>query len=154
MHAMETVTDVPRASRRVDGCPEVLLAEDDRELRLLLAMALGKAGFRVTTAESGADLLTCLWERAAQNDTFDLIISDNLMPAFTGLEVLEGLRNECEPQIADTPVIIITAFGDPELHEEAESLGAVVFNKPFDVDDLCTYALELLRPRLAEPTLQ
>ena len=134
----------------IDARPEVLLAEDDRELRRLLATALASAGFRVTQSESGTDLLAQLWKRPAGENGFDLIISDNRMPGFSGLEVLEGLREECEPRIANTPVILITAFGDQQVHQDAENLGAMVFDKPFDVDDFCSCAVKLVQPEPAQ----
>ena len=131
---------------------EILLADDDRELRRFLAQALQKDGYRITEADSGHALLDQLWERAASKDGFDLIISDVRMPGFTGLEVLEVLRDkwtpqdDYEPQIRDTPIILITAFGDLKLHADARRLGAVVFDKPFDVDDLRAFAQRLVLP--------
>jgi len=124
---------------------EVLLAEDDVELRRWLCDVLRKQGYRVIEADSGDALLERIWERSRQHRTFDLIISDVRMPGFTGLEILEGLREEFEPSIGDTPVIFITAFGDEEVHEEARRLNAIVFDKPFEADDLCSYAAEVLK---------
>jgi hypothetical protein len=60
--------------------------------------------------------------------------------------VLDGLRDDCEPGIGDTPIILITAFGDPHIHADATRLGAAVFEKPFDVDDLRDCATELIAP--------
>ena len=131
---------------------EVLLAEDDRDLRRFLAQALQRDGYHVTEVDSGHGLLDELWERAASKAGFDLIISDVQMPGFTGLEVLEVLRDKCvvaddyEPQLRDTPLILITAFGDPQVHADARRLGAVVFDKPFDVDDLRALAVKLVQP--------
>lgn len=127
------------------AAPQVLLAEDDVELRRLLCDVLRKKGYAVTEAKSGDDLLACLWERSHGEVPFDLIVSDVRMPGLTGLEVLEGLRDDFEPSIGETPVIFITAFGDAAVHEEARQMRAIVFDKPFDVDDLCLYAAEVLR---------
>lgn len=121
----------------------VLLAEDDAALRRLLADKLRKDGYVVEEAESGLELLTRL---GIQRGAFDLVISDIRMPGVSGLEVLEGLRNGYEPGSWAIPVILITAFGDPETHAEAARLGAVIFDKPFDVDDLRTCALNLVGP--------
>ncbi|MDP1826449.1 MAG: response regulator [Archangium sp.] len=127
------------------NAPQVLLAEDDAELRRFLCDVLRKKGYAVTEAASGDDLLERLWERSHAPAPFDLIVSDVRMPGLTGLEVLDGLRDDFEPSIGDTPVIFITAFGDAEVHEEARDMRAIVFDKPFDVDELCDYAAELLR---------
>ena len=105
---------------------------------------LSKRGYRVTEASSGDDLLNRLWERSRHQGRFDLIVSDIRMPGFTGLEVLDGLRDDFDPFIGDTPVIFITAFGDAAVHAEAEQMGATVFDKPFDVEDLCARADEVL----------
>jgi len=134
--------------RRVD----VLLAEDDGELRRFLKQTFHKDGYRITEAESGEVLLDKLWERAASRAGFDLIITDVRMPGFSGLEALEVSRHrwtphgDYEPHLLDTPIIVITAFGDAVVHAHARRLGARVLDKPFDVD-----ALRALVRRLAPP---
>jgi CheY-like chemotaxis protein len=133
-------------------CVDILLADDDPEVRSVLAKAFRKAGSRITEARSGYDLFDQLRERARSKAGFDLIISDIRMPGFTGLKVLEVLRATCdgrheyEPQIHDTPIILITAFGDQDVQADADRLGAALFHKPFDIDELQAYALKLVRP--------
>lgn len=130
----------------------ILIADDDYDVRKLLASAFRKDGYRITEAKSGPDLFDQLWNRASSRGCFDLIISDVRMPGYTGLEVLGLLRSKCdpaddyEPQLRETPIIFITAFGDREVHQDAKRLGAVVFDKPFDVDELRAYARKLARP--------
>jgi DNA-binding response OmpR family regulator len=63
------------------------------------------------------------------------------MPIASGLSVLESLRKANWR----TPVILMTAFGDDATRARAEALGAVLFDKPFDVDDLRTIALNLVQ---------
>ena len=117
------------------ACPvDILLAEDDRELRRLLATELRKEGYTVEEAGSGFDLLDLLGEFALRNKAFDLIVTDIRMPGLTGLSVVEGLRNGITPGTSGTPVILITAFGDEETHAEAKRLGTIIFDKPFDLD--------------------
>ena len=63
----------------------------------------------------------------------DVVVTDIRMPGISGIEMLAYLRNCREP----TPVILITAFGDEELHGEAARWGAsAVLDKPFELDDL------------------
>ena len=50
-----------------------------------------------------------------------------------------------------TPVILMTAFGDDSTRRRAEALGAILFDKPFDVDDLRTIALNLITPKSHDP---
>jgi DNA-binding response OmpR family regulator len=119
------------------GVPaRVLLAEDDKEMRSLIATALRRDGYDVFEARDGAKLLDLIGAAIATRvdpAVPEIIISDIRMPGYTGLEVLGGLRRDDW----ETPVILITAFGDRETHMEAYRLGAdVVLNKPLDMDDL------------------
>lgn len=113
----------------------ILLAEDDDELRGVLARALGQAGCAVTECRHGLDLLdqlSCL-DTPAEPEDFDLIVSDIRMPGVTGLSVLEGLSELDQAP----PVILITAFGDEETHAAAKRLGAIaMIDKPFELEDL------------------
>lgn len=115
----------------------VLLAEDDYEMRKLLAQALRKAGYDVVECSDGVSMLSHLSVFLLPDEvahvSVDLIISDIRMPGVTGLEVLEGsFEIEGFP-----PVIMITAFGDAKTHMRAKRFGAAaVFDKPFDVDVL------------------
>jgi len=124
----------------------VLVAEDDREMRVLVADALRRDGYQVTEAESGSQLAEILGTDLLgghEGSPIDLIISDIRMPGFSGLAVLRHLRR------ADwaMPFILITAYGDDETHQEARRLGAAaVFDKPFDVDDLRTLVLNIVPP--------
>jgi two-component system C4-dicarboxylate transport response regulator DctD len=71
----------------------------------------------------------------------DLVISDIHMAGADGLRILSGLHSH-DPRL---PVILITAYGNPEVEAEAMRRGALaVLEKPFDVDQL----LALLRQRL------
>ena len=125
----------------------ILLAEDDMEMRALLALSLRKAGYRVTQCRDGVALLTHLAPYLLPNEIGDkdvgLIISDIRMPGFTGMEVLEGIpKSKGFP-----PMILITAFGDEKTHALAKEFGAAaMFDKPFDMDDLLAKAHELLPP--------
>lgn len=112
----------------------VLLAEDDAEMRRLLVATLRRAHCEVTEAQTGVQLSEQIARvRDGGAGAVDLIISDIRMPGRSGLDVLAALRRLDR----DTPVILITGFGDPETHAQAHQLGALaVFNKPFDLDDL------------------
>lgn len=133
--------------------PQVLLAEDDTDLRDWLCEALTDKGYQVTEAGTGDELLERLWDRAHGKREFDLIVTDVHMPGLTGLQVLEGLRDDFEPSIGQTPIIFITGYKeDRELNHEARELRAAVFHKPFDVDELLAHAdLVLGRDRIDHP---
>jgi len=127
----------------------ILLAEDDPELRRILALVLRRDGYEVVEARDGLELLRSIASPGmvqGRATNFDLIVSDVRMPLFSGLDGLTYLH-ECFQKI---PVILITAFGDRETHREALRLGArKVFDKPFDVGELAAYVSEVLSSRSA-----
>lgn len=114
----------------------VVLAEDDDDMRSLIACTLRRDGLAVTEVSTGSEMLDLVGRslaKSARRAPFDLVISDVRMPGRTGLEVLEALRRTGW----STPVILITAFGSDTVHSEAYRLGAIaVFDKPFDVNAL------------------
>lgn len=128
------------------AAPLILVAEDDAALRAFLVQVLRRDGYEVVEAGDGAaalDRIGLSRPGSGEPRMPDMLITDVRMPGLTGLEVLAGLRR------ADwaTPVILITAFGDWRTLAEASRLGAAaVFAKPFDVDDLRTAVLNLVKP--------
>ncbi|AGC42309.1 response regulator [Myxococcus stipitatus DSM 14675] len=123
----------------------VLVAEDQPEMRALLHRALKRRGYEVVEASDGPGLVQAIIDGLLAEQTLvpDLIITDVRMPGYSGLEVVARLRREGWK----TPVILITAFGDAQLHQEAELLGAArVLDKPFAMEDLCGAAEALVPP--------
>jgi CheY-like chemotaxis protein len=121
----------------------VLLAEDDAEMRSVVADALRGDGYEVVELADGGRLLVDIAARLKSGDgvdSLDLIVSDIRMPVCTGLQILAALRDAHW----HTPVILMTAFGDDATRRHAESLSAVLFDKPFDMDDLRTAVANLL----------
>jgi len=125
------------------GKPRILLAEDDEEMRHLLSRQLRTNGFEVIECNDGFELLDNLGSPALSQkpDDFELIVSDIRMPGASGLEVLEGIH-ECEWYL---PMILITAFGSQQTHQQAEKWGAAaIFDKPFEIDQLISRIREVL----------
>jgi CheY-like chemotaxis protein len=122
--------------------PHILLAEDNYEMRKLLAMSLRKNGYEVTEFADGSSMLERYFsvDSVQKEAAFDLVISDVRMPILTGIEILERTYDHKGfPQ-----VILITAFGDEETHKQAYLLGAVaVFDKPFNIDELIAKVQEI-----------
>lgn len=111
----------------------IFITDDDVDMRELLQGALERAGHETELAENGDELLRKLREARHFGGTPDLVISDIRMPGTCGLGTLGFIRRE----LPGLPVILITAFGDPETHRRARQLGAVaVLDKPFPLDDL------------------
>jgi len=133
----------PSGFENVTNPCHILLAEDDLEMRKLLAWSLRDRGYQVTECEDGDCLLKRLGlsELARPPVTFDLIISDIRMPGVTGLQGLEGAKES----LYLPPVILITAFGDELTHARAGKLGvAAIFDKPFEIDDLLEKVIQIL----------
>jgi CheY-like chemotaxis protein len=125
--------------------PRILVADDDAEMRALLTLVLQNDGYEVITCADGTHLveyLEALWGPPSPVD-IDLMICDMRMPGLTGLEVLERLgRRPGFP-----PMILMTAFGDPHIHQRARQLGVYAsLDKPFEVDQL----LDLVHARLSD----
>ena len=114
-------------------------------MRSLVADALRADGYEVVELADGGRLLVDIAGRlkgGGAGDSLDLLVSDIRMPICSGLQLLAALRDAHWM----TPVILMTAFGDEATRRHAESLGAVLFDKPFDLDDLRNTAASLLRP--------
>jgi CheY-like chemotaxis protein len=119
--------------------PLVLVAEDDADVRAVVATALRKDGLSVVEAVDGADLVEHIGAALifgnvfGQLDPIALVISDVRMPGRSGLEILAQLRRS---EIG-VGVILMTAHADAETRAEAERLGAdAMVAKPFCVEDL------------------
>jgi len=125
--------------------PRVLLAEDDDEIRNMLAQALRRDGMEVIEARNGRELKDFVdqgWLRDGRLQMPDLIVSDLYMPEMNGLQVLAAVRKTS----ATTPVILITAYGDEATRAEARRLGVTAFfDKPFELADLETAIVNLVR---------
>ena len=121
----------------------VLVVDDERSMRELLAIMLRQAGHDVTVADGGEAAI-----KALKSDTFDLVITDLRMREVDGLAVLRTAKDH-SPQ---TVVLVITAFASTETAVEAMKLGAYDYlTKPFKLDEIkLTIANALERKRLQD----
>lgn len=127
---MQAERTSPGEHTRVSGLDHgrILLIDDDPDMRSLLADVLSDEGYGVSEAQNGAEALL-----QVHRDTFAAILLDKNMPGLSGMDLLPGLRLVCP----ETPVIIITAFGDAYTEAEGSAKGArgCLF-KPFRMDEL------------------
>jgi DNA-binding NtrC family response regulator len=108
--------------------PHILVADDDKSIRLLLDTGLSLNGFRVTSVRSGREAA-----EAAKKTRFDAVLSDIYMPDGGGLDLVEDLLQ----LLPSVPVILMTAQGSVETAVEAVSRGAADFvGKPFELATL------------------
>lgn len=127
----ENTPEVLRASRRIKL--KILLAEDDADMRTLVADALRRDGHEVVETVDGAEALTSLNVlRRFPGEMPDVVLMDVNMPRQSGIDVAHAIASVGW----HTRVILVTGFGSPMLHDEARRVGAVMFDKPFDIDVL------------------
>ena len=106
----------------------VLVADDEKNIRLALTETLDGLGAAVDEAADGQEAL----DKLAAGD-YDLVLCDFKMPRADGMAVLRGAAAQCP----DTPVVMITAHGDVETAVEAMQAGAAGFvEKPFTPDEI------------------
>ena len=117
---------------------KLLLAEDDELLASLLNFRLQKGGYDVSLSTNGREVKEYLSETIP-----DLIISDIMMPYFSGMELIDYVRNEIKSNI---PIIIISSAGNEENVLNAFELGANDFlSKPVSPSELMVRVERQLR---------
>lgn len=114
----------------------ILITDDEVPIVELLADLLEDAGYRVVSAYNGVDAL-----RLIERDPPSLLITDNMMPRLSGLQLIERLRDAGEPPF---PIILMSAVNPDRL---PSSISFVP--KPFDLDQL----LSLIDAHLATDRL-
>lgn len=108
--------------------PHLLVVEDDPQMRDLMRKVLVRDGYDVREAEDGLAAKGIL-----ADEHFDLVITDLLMPNDGGLSLLGHVSRACP----ETPVIIVTAFGDWDTYAQALARGASAFiSKPLRLAEL------------------
>jgi two-component system, NtrC family, response regulator PilR len=124
MSVADTSTPAPAAADRRP--PRILVVDDERSMRELLAIVLRREGYEVLLAENGKTAVDTL-----ERESVDLLISDIKMPDLSGVEVLRAAKKIDQ----DILGIMITAFASTDSAVEAMRLGACDYlSKPFDVD--------------------
>lgn len=116
----------------------VLVVEDELLIRWAIAETLENGGHSVVQAEDGAAAIRAVTDPAAQ---FDIVLLDYRLPDSNDLRLLADIRRMSPRSV----VILMTAFGTPEVVKDALELGAYrVMNKPFEIHDLDGVLLEAL----------
>jgi DNA-binding NtrC family response regulator len=117
----------------------ILIVDDDKRLRDVLAKILGNKGFLTQTSEQGEDGITKILQ-----DVFDIALMDLIMPGIDGMEVLKRVK-KISPR---TYVIIMTAYGTIDSAVEAIRHGAFDYvTKPFRTEEMMIVLEKALEDR-------
>jgi two-component system phosphate regulon response regulator PhoB len=124
----------------------ILVVDDEADITALVAYHLARAGYRVSTANSGQDAL-----KAAREERPDVVVLDLMLPGVSGYEVLRELRKR--EDTAEVGVILLTARREEADRIKGLSLGADDYlTKPFSPQELTLRVAAVLR-RLAAPAV-
>ncbi len=108
--------------------PALLVIDDEPDICDTIAMVLEPVGYEVVSVQSGAAALELLGTRS-----FDLAITDFMMPGMDGIETL-GVLGAAAPQM---PVLVVTGFVSEDMEASCRAAGAcAVMKKPFDILEL------------------
>jgi DNA-binding NtrC family response regulator len=125
----QAVEEFPPPAKK-SAARRVLVVDDEPLVRWSIAETLGASGYDI---EEAADAETAVRACFDSPSRPDVVLLDLRLPDCGDLRLLEMMRQRA-PQ---APVILMTAFGTPEVRKEAERLGAFcVLDKPFEVEEL------------------
>jgi DNA-binding NtrC family response regulator len=107
----------------------VLVVDDELLIRWSVSETLSELGFDVEQASDAAAALRAVSTTALP---FDVVVLDLRLPDMNDLSLLGTLRQ----LLPNAVLILMTAFGTPEIAKDAQALGATVLNKPFELGEL------------------
>jgi signal transduction histidine kinase len=124
---------------------QVLVVEDDEDIRLLMQQVLKKLGCQVMTAANGGEA-----KQHIEQESLDLVLLDVMMPVVDGFEVLEWTRERFS--MVELPVIMVTALSENDYVVRALQMGANDYvSKPFNFSVMqARVNTQLMLKRLAE----
>lgn len=107
---------------------KILIVDDQHGIRLLLNEVFKKEGYQIFLAANGIEALSIF-----DKEAIDCVLLDMKIPGMNGIEILRHLKE----RQSTIPVVMMTAYGEQNLIEEALELGAVkYFTKPFNIFDI------------------
>ena len=116
----------------------VLICEDNKLALRTLTTVLRREGYETESAPDGNAAMSLI-----QTQSFDLIIVDIHLPYHSGLELVRYLRSDLKKE---TPVLIVTAFSDPQMQKQAGELGINGYVvKPFNPSDIIRQIRAILK---------
>lgn len=114
-----TIQSSQSPDQSAGGNRKILLVEDDKFLAELCMTKLEKEGFQVVLAVDGEEGL-----KKVDTERPDLLLLDIMLPGIDGFEVLDRVRKHTDPDIAKTPIILLSNLGQDSSVERGLALGA------------------------------
>lgn len=128
--AMSLAETDPAQGAGLGGSETILVAEDDAQVRSLVAQVLSEAGYRVILAVDGPEALQKFEQHAA---AIDLLLFDLIMPKMNGKEVLDSIRQ----QRSELPVIFVSGYAPERMKQKVDlAPNAHLLHKPMAPDAL------------------
>jgi two-component system, response regulator, stage 0 sporulation protein F len=107
---------------------KILIVDDQYGIRILLNEVFQKEGYKTFQAANGVQAIDIVKKHSP-----DIVLLDMKIPGMDGIEILKRLKVIDE----NIQVIIMTAYGELDMIQEAKDLGAIThFAKPFDIDEI------------------
>ena len=115
----------------------ILIMDDDLALQTVLEIALREAGYEVILANDGQEGIEKL-----KTMNPNLVISDIMMPQMDGVETFQRIKEQLQDN--GIPIFIMTALNRKPWFADLEAEGAVIIQKPFEMDQLLRLVHDML----------
>jgi CheY-like chemotaxis protein len=115
----------------------ILIMDDDLALQTVLEIALREAGYEVVLANDGQEGIEKLKTLSP-----DLVISDIMMPQMDGVETFQHIKEQLQDN--GIPIFIMTALNRKPWFADLEAEGAVIIQKPFEIEQLLRLVYDML----------
>jgi two-component system, OmpR family, response regulator len=115
----------------------ILIMDDDLALQTVLEIALHEAGYEVILANDGQEGVEKLKTLSP-----DLVISDIMMPQMDGVETFQRIKEQLQDK--GIPIFIMTALNRKPWFADLEAEGAVILQKPFEIDQFLRLVDDML----------
>jgi len=115
----------------------ILIMDDDLALQTVLEIALREAGYEIVLANDGQEGIEKL-----KSLNPDLVISDIMMPQMDGVETFQHIKEQLQDN--GIPIFIMTALNRKPWFADLEAEGAVIIQKPFEIEQLLRLVHDML----------
>jgi len=125
----------------MNNTKKILIADDVREVRMILKEMLLHDGFECTMTENGEEAIILI-----ENSEFDVVLADIEMPVVDGFELIFMIKNNINERIKKIPVIAITAYHSYSLVQRCLRAGfSAVLAKPHSQEELTSAVRKVLK---------